>query len=101
MSAHVGEWNTPTCRTSRAQMNFLSRVVNVITLTMNAPRYDSPPSVGHKSVSTRRTLDTLKVDAPHLGRRNHAATLGAHRIERCPHLFEIDLPRAWHGSKLF
>jgi hypothetical protein len=34
-----------------------------------------------KSLSARSTLDTLKVDAPHLGWRNQLSTLEARRIE--------------------
>ena len=50
----------------------------------------------YKLFSARRTLDPLKVDAPHLGRRNQLSTFRAYRIERCLHFFEIDLPRARH-----
>ena len=32
--------------------------------------------MGRKSLSAYRTLDVLKVDAPHLGRRDHAPHLG-------------------------
>ena len=50
----------------------------------------------HKSLSAHWTLDTLKVDPPHLGRRNQASTFRAYVIERCLHAFEIDLLPAWH-----
>jgi hypothetical protein len=52
---------------------------------------------GHKQLATLRTLDTLEIYTPYLGRRNHAATFWTDGIERCLHFFEIDLPRAWHG----
>jgi hypothetical protein len=50
---------------------------------------------GYESLSAHRTLDTLKVDAPHIGRRNQSSAFRAYRIERRPHLFQIDLSRAW------
>jgi hypothetical protein len=55
---------------------------------------------GHKSLSAHRAFDTLKVDTAHLGRRNQSSTFGAYRIERCPHFFEIDLPRPWHNPTI-
>jgi len=54
-------------------------------------------TVSHsKLFSAYRTLDTLTVDAPHLSGRNQPSTFRAYRIERRLHLFEIDLPGAWH-----
>jgi hypothetical protein len=52
---------------------------------------------GHKLFSAHWTLDTLKVDAPHLGeiKPPHFA---AYRIERSLHFFKIDLPGAWHAG---
>jgi hypothetical protein len=44
---------------------------------------------------THRALDTLKVDAAQVGRRNRHRNSGIpHRA--MPRLFEIGLPRAWH-----
>jgi hypothetical protein len=54
----------------------------------------SPSRAGRKSLPAHRTLDMLKVDAPHFGRRNHLSTFRAYVIKRRPHFFEIDLPRA-------
>jgi hypothetical protein len=50
----------------------------------------------HKLFSAHRTLDTLKVDAAHIRRRNQASTFRAYVIKRRPHLFQIDLPRPLH-----
>jgi hypothetical protein len=44
-------------------------------------RVRTHPEPGHKLLPTLRTLDSLKVDAPHLGRRNHAATFGTRRVQ--------------------
>jgi hypothetical protein len=51
---------------------------------------------GHKSLSARRTLDTIKIDAPHIGGRNQSSTFWTDGIERRLHLVEINFPRAWH-----
>jgi hypothetical protein len=51
-----------------------------------------PLEARHKSLSAHRTLDTLKVNAPHFCGRDHLSTFRAYRIERRPHFFEIDLP---------
>jgi hypothetical protein len=56
------------------------------------------PGPGHKPLSTRRTLDMLKINAAHLGRRNQAIASWTDGIERRVHFFEIDLPGAWHGA---
>jgi hypothetical protein len=42
---------------------------------------------GHKQLATLRTLDTLEIYTPSLGRRNHAATFWTDGIERCLHFF--------------
>jgi hypothetical protein len=55
---------------------------------------------GRKALSAHWTLDTLKVDAPNLGRRNQSSAFRAYRIERCPHFFSIDLPRSWHDPTI-
>jgi|HubBroStandDraft_6_1064221.scaffolds.fasta_scaffold08282_4 hypothetical protein len=55
---------------------------------------------GYESLSAHRTLDTLKVDAPHIGRRNQSSAFRAYRIERRPHLFEINLLTAGHGLSI-
>ena len=55
-------------------------------------------TVSHsKLFSAHRTLDTLKVDPPHLSGRNQPSTFRAYGIERQPHLFEINLLPAGHG----
>jgi hypothetical protein len=38
--------------------------------------------LAYKSLPAHRTLDPLKVDAPHLSRMNQTSTFRAHRIER-------------------
>ena len=49
-------------------------------------RQDSPPSAGHKSLTTHRALDMLKVDAPHLGSEDHRPHL-EHLASRDAHTF--------------
>jgi hypothetical protein len=60
----------------------------------------SPSWARDESFSADWALDTLKVDAPHLGGRGRTSAFGAHVIERGPHLFEIDLLPAWHGPEI-
>jgi hypothetical protein len=56
-------------------------------------------TVSHsKLFSAHRTLDTLKVDPPHLSWRDQPSAFRADVIKRRLHLFEIDLPSARHGS---
>jgi hypothetical protein len=69
------------------------------------PPIQLPPASGltinrarHKPLATCRTLDPIKIDAPHIGWRNHAATSRADGIERSLHFFEIDFPGAWHAG---
>jgi len=45
------------------------------------PPFNGWSSSRHKSLSAHRTLDTLKVDASHLGRRNQTSAFRAYRIQ--------------------
>ena len=70
-------------------LHLAPRVVNVHLRVLGANR--SPHN---------RTLDMLKVDTSHFRGRNHLSTFRAYRIERCPHFFKIDFPRAWHDPTI-
>jgi hypothetical protein len=49
-----------------------------------------------KQFAARRALHPLKINPLHLGWSNDLPAFRAYRVERCQHLFEIDLPRSWH-----